>query len=613
MIPAIALSELEILEPTLVSNEVYLENDNLSSYYHQHTDKYYFVNYNKNDISRLFYYLSGSNSMKIFKEFDGKTYGRIQFFKGDSYNVFFSIANKLTLENEIWITDGTESGTKQIIGFTMPYTTTKSTGIYNFYSQTNEHMLFIGGLDGNEILMQTDGTSKGTRLFPYLDSDQYQIVIGLKTVRGKFIFQTVRKDTSGIHDLWLSNMMEGVKIYSGVKNESFNLYCSFKRYCFLFPNQKGEYRYDRPLIRTDGTMKGTIDLLEGQSKYSYYKILLQTEERLIIQGWGEDLYSIISTDGTIDGTKIIDESENLNDLIVYDKAVNNDFIYYNRIENKIYITDGNDDQTELETPDNFSKLVYATAFSNDFYLVIETKNELNGDEQIEVWSFQNSVRELNYIFSQKTTNIPPIVFGWFYGKALIFSNLQDIWLCDEDIQFNKKLISYDEKIYNFYIPFLLSNNNYALFGMYDLDKGENTLYSIDKFEAFRKIEIKNTSMLEPYFDFINPNFIQVDNKYLFDADYIGDGRKIYSINLDEVITSVSESQQIKPLTYPNPARNHLTVKGIENQNVSIFNLEGELISEKILNGNSINVSEFTPGVYIIIGSDGNFITKFVKE
>ncbi|HTB32474.1 MAG TPA: T9SS type A sorting domain-containing protein [Bacteroidia bacterium] len=79
-------------------------------------------------------------------------------------------------------------------------------------------------------------------------------------------------------------------------------------------------------------------------------------------------------------------------------------------------------------------------------------------------------------------------------------------------------------------------------------------------------------------------------------------------------------------TYPSPCQDNLnciipTVINSDDIHISIYNELGELMAFKIINSNifsnklSINTSQFNPGVYVIVVSDGfsNYDGKFIKE
>ncbi len=85
-----------------------------------------------------------------------------------------------------------------------------------------------------------------------------------------------------------------------------------------------------------------------------------------------------------------------------------------------------------------------------------------------------------------------------------------------------------------------------------------------------------------------------------------------ALSLDDVI------QNLKISTYPNPVKNIIIVKNIDNRySYKVYDLSGKLLkhSSKQLS-NKINVSELSSGIYFleIVGSNNNnYISKIIKE
>ena len=79
------------------------------------------------------------------------------------------------------------------------------------------------------------------------------------------------------------------------------------------------------------------------------------------------------------------------------------------------------------------------------------------------------------------------------------------------------------------------------------------------------------------------------------------------------IESMQEKSQI--LIYPNPVKEVLYIAGASgiqpNETVEIYHLTGKKIVDGQLNGNSINVSSLSPGVYIL--KIGNYTSRFVVD
>lgn len=88
--------------------------------------------------------------------------------------------------------------------------------------------------------------------------------------------------------------------------------------------------------------------------------------------------------------------------------------------------------------------------------------------------------------------------------------------------------------------------------------------------------------------------------------------------VEESELSVEFDIELKDIAiYPNPAINFITIETEKTTNgtISIYNLQGEIVFESFQNSNSIDVSKFPPGMYLLQISDGNqiFTEKFIKE
>jgi hypothetical protein len=90
---------------------------------------------------------------------------------------------------------------------------------------------------------------------------------------------------------------------------------------------------------------------------------------------------------------------------------------------------------------------------------------------------------------------------------------------------------------------------------------------------------------------------------------------VYILKFDSIATSIADDLKIQRLKfYPNPTIDQIHFS--ENTNFKLINFLGEVIEER-KNANSINLSAFASGFYLLIFSDnnGNFIqqSKIIKE
>ena len=74
--------------------------------------------------------------------------------------------------------------------------------------------------------------------------------------------------------------------------------------------------------------------------------------------------------------------------------------------------------------------------------------------------------------------------------------------------------------------------------------------------------------------------------------------------------SVKEVPQeaIKALVYPNPAKEKVTIDGIETAEVQVYNALGQVV-KTVRNSNEINVSNLTEGVYLLRIMDAKGVSQ----
>jgi hypothetical protein len=100
--------------------------------------------------------------------------------------------------------------------------------------------------------------------------------------------------------------------------------------------------------------------------------------------------------------------------------------------------------------------------------------------------------------------------------------------------------------------------------------------------------------------------IFVDSVYLVRTDLVD------QISYNCPTTSVNTVKANTINVYPNPVVNELTITGAPaNANVIIYNQVGQVMTNQVLKGSSINVSSYPSGMYIV-KVNNNQVTKFVK-
>ncbi len=138
------------------------------------------------------------------------------------------------------------------------------------------------------------------------------------------------------------------------------------------------------------------------------------------------------------------------------------------------------------------------------------------------------------------------------------------------------------------------------------DKGSGILYYDVKFRkdggpwAYAAVQTTETSMIfkgEPNstYEFYSVAFDSAQNKE--PEPLIADAS--VTVKLDVTNISESTAQQIR--VYPNPVKDYLHIHGLPkgDARISIVNLAGKKVMQKIINNNSLNISQLKPGAYIL--------------
>lgn len=101
--------------------------------------------------------------------------------------------------------------------------------------------------------------------------------------------------------------------------------------------------------------------------------------------------------------------------------------------------------------------------------------------------------------------------------------------------------------------------------------------------------------------FTNTNNVVKEQWYALDVEHVLQYVCDYIYEYDAT-TSVEEHQNAQDLVcYPNPANNMITVTGVENAVVALYDLNGRVVYQGTINGgnNQINVSNLAEGSYIL--------------
>lgn len=93
---------------------------------------------------------------------------------------------------------------------------------------------------------------------------------------------------------------------------------------------------------------------------------------------------------------------------------------------------------------------------------------------------------------------------------------------------------------------------------------------------------------------------------LLASEAVADIRKITFLHSS---TAVESAQATDILIYPNPAHDILIIKGIENQSLRVYDLQGKMILHE--HGTEVHVSHLATGTYLL--QIGTQVVRFIKQ
>lgn len=136
-----------------------------------------------------------------------------------------------------------------------------------------------------------------------------------------------------------------------------------------------------------------------------------------------------------------------------------------------------------------------------------------------------------------------------------------------------------------------------------------TLLTMDPYDGDEcSFELSTSSSINFISDSIVINLrSDSDATMLFPLD---DVRKLYFT--ETVITNVSNAEQQKIILYPNPVGDGFTINGVERSTLLvIYTMSGDEVLRTFYHGGRVNVSNLTPGNYLLI--IGERVGKFTKK
>lgn len=228
--------------------------------------------------------------------------------------------------------------------------------------------------------------------------------------------------------------------------------------------------------------------------------------------------------------------------------------------NGIYASNSSPDFCKASTPDIKNFNFNSFTVSVDFYV--------NAYKMQPVFVCGNSYRWIGfYLQPDSTVNL-------YYNNTNFLNSTTHYNLN----QWHKAQVSYDGTIAKFYLDYTEANE--------------------------KDIQLVYTTS-ENQLGIINYAFGQVFNGYI---------RNLTVSN--KPITNVSTVFEQNCISYPNPVKNTVQIKGIsQNSDITVFDSRGNIVIKKFITDNQVDVSNLFDGIYFIriVDVNGVITTKFVKE
>lgn len=274
--------------------------------------------------------------------------------------MYFTQKDSTDTNKKLWVTDGTESGTRIVKNFNNEY--------YS-YIGFNEMLFFVITTDeyGTE-LWKTDGTELGTTIVKDINIGSVGSTPNYFMVANNTLFFFAYDSTHG-YELWKSDGTESgtvlVKdIFVGANSSRPNYQCDYVAWSGLLFFAANDGIHGREPWITDGTTEGTrmlkdINVGRGSSQADNYciyngQIYFTAADLSYPLDEYSNLYNteLYKTDGTAEGTVLIKDINNdyqwgsdVDNLTVY-----RDFLFFsatNEINNEIYKSDGTASGTNI--------------------------------------------------------------------------------------------------------------------------------------------------------------------------------------------------------------------------------------------------------------------------
>lgn len=320
---------------------------------------------------------------ELMTGFNGKTYDKLNQYTAFQLNgKLFFWADAASTGVELYVTDGTSAGTALFKDFS-PTWGSSNPGSQKCFFKYEDVVYFLAKVEGDMELWKTDGTEDGTKSMGLL----------LKGVTGdyvKFPFDQLvdgKIFISGADQFFDPKTETLVKlgVPSQTMENSFRLLND--KICFLaLVNGPGPTRYQ--VYAADATGAATQvseSIVAGKFIVPRFVTTAKTDVngKAIFIGQetdGDNNYQIWASDGTKEGTEVINSSIPKNSLVPSHLFSCGDKIYL-LVKNSLWVTDGTEAGTQLalEDPNTPAPNYYMDERSGRMYLAFKETNKIGAE------------------------------------------------------------------------------------------------------------------------------------------------------------------------------------------------------------------------------------------
>ncbi len=484
---------------------------------------------------------------------------------------------------------------------------TNTLGSFPQYSNTylvNNGILYFLADDGSKgvEVWRTDGTTAGTYLLKDIAPGNKALYsanfsdLGTKVIIGA--------QYNSVYNVYISDgTVDGTILLKSLGITGFgqemvtvgdNVF--FKAYSSLTGNC---------LWKTDGTITGTIPVIDNQGKYVYSPEILSEHNGILyflgdVPNQGVNLWR---SNGQSAGTFPIKSLDPDNSNILINKIISTPigafFDVRKSTKPEIWITDGTTDGTHI-VKDSVS---YYLANNIPSYAYLNGKFYFKS-ENAELWSTDGTSSGTKLVKNIYPNNIyDEIVRMDTFQSKLIFtseqSSKEQLWISDGTNLGTQRITTFNSnKVNSNTVPFATYGNNLFLVGNTNF---QNELWKTDGTTAALAFDFDLNYSSDPR------DLVVLGDKIIFFAGFNGTNTELYYYLDPLVSSSVPKGNAEQFKVYPNPAHDHFTIsKDItldENTPIRLIGLDGRLVHQWLQSSSDrqFSIPSLPKGLYILTG------------